>query len=273
MLRVATYNIAHGRGGALGASNWTGRSRKRIVEHLRSIGNLIKEQRLDFIVLNEVDFSSAWSRHLNQARIIAEEAGFPYVAEQRSIDVAFPLVRFQFGNALLSKYPIADVEFVEFPPLSIREKRLAGNHDALLAVLDTPSGFLRVLAVHLEVRDEGTRVRCSERVGRIVEETCGPILVLGDFNSAPGGYPGHHTDERGRNAIDRLLLSGLFPAGPLPPDNDEYLSFPSAAPDRAIDWIFAAGECEIRNQSVVDSKLSDHLMVVADVAVPLPPDR
>ena len=90
VIRVGTYNIAHGRGGALGTSNWTGSNRKQVTAHLRKTGDFIRDQQLDLIVLNEVDISAAWSRHLNQARAIAETAGFPYVAEQRNTDIAAP---------------------------------------------------------------------------------------------------------------------------------------------------------------------------------------
>jgi len=106
VIRVGTYNIARGHGGALGTSNWTGSNRTQVTAHLRKTGDFIRGQQLDLIVLNEVDISVAWTRHVHQARVIAETAGFPYVAEQRNIDIAAPFSRFRFGNAVLRKYPI-----------------------------------------------------------------------------------------------------------------------------------------------------------------------
>jgi endonuclease/exonuclease/phosphatase family metal-dependent hydrolase len=54
-----------------------------------------------------------------------------------------------------------------------------------------------------------------------------------------------------------------FEATPLP--DSGYLTFPSASPDRAIDWIFASGALRIRHHRVIASDLSDHLMVVAEI--------
>lgn len=269
VIRVGTYNIAHGRGGALGTRNWTGSNRKQVTAHLRKTGDFIRGQQLDLIILNEVDISAAWSRHVNQARVIAETASFPYVAEQRNIDTAAPFSRFRFGNAVLRKYPITHADMVEFPPLSRLEKRLAGNHDGLLTSVDMPSGSLQALAVHSEVRDESTRVGYSDQVSSIAKEFGIPFLVLGDFNSTPSGYSGHQSDAEGRNANDHLLRLGHFPAGQAPPPDFGYLTFPSAGPDRAIDWILATGDCELRNPRVISADLSDHLMVVADVVVNL----
>jgi endonuclease/exonuclease/phosphatase family metal-dependent hydrolase len=167
----------------------------------------------------------------------------------------------------LRKYPITHADMVEFPPLSRLEKRLAGNHDGLLTSVDMPSGSLQALAVHFEVRDESTRVGCRDQVSSIAKEFGIPFLVLGDFNSTPSGYSGHQSDAEGRNAIDHLLRSGHFPAGQVPPPDSGYLTFPSAGPDRAIDWILATGDCELRNHRVISADLSDYLMVVADVVV------
>ncbi len=73
-IRVLTYNIAHGRGAT--DDNWEGtvaEKRRRIEE----ISRLIAKVEADVVVLNEVDFSSTWSGHQNQAKAIALGAGFP----------------------------------------------------------------------------------------------------------------------------------------------------------------------------------------------------
>ena len=111
-LRIGTFNIAHGRGTA--SSNWQGGDEAERLARLREIAQLVQERQLDVLVLNEVDFSAAWSSHLNQAEFIASAAGFPYRVEQRNIDAATPLFSFRFGNAVLSKYPIIEVSLIEF---------------------------------------------------------------------------------------------------------------------------------------------------------------
>ncbi|MCP4376056.1 MAG: hypothetical protein GY794_07780, partial [bacterium] len=80
-LRVVTYNIAHGRGTS--DTNWQLDARDAQINRLREIANLLKEQKADIVVLNEVDFDSVWSGGMNQGRYIAENAGFPFLVEQR----------------------------------------------------------------------------------------------------------------------------------------------------------------------------------------------
>lgn len=46
---------------------------------------------------------------------------------------------------------------------------------------------------------------------------------------------------------------------------EDYLTFPCAKPDRAIDWILCSPELEVTKTWAVQSGLSDHLMVVGRV--------
>lgn len=172
-LTLATYNIAHGRGGRVGASNWTGNSTEQVMQHLAKIAAQVSEQKVDILVLNEVDLDSSWSKSINQAIAIAiaEEAGLSWCASQRNFDVSFPFRRYCFGNAVTTE---------------------------------------------------------------------------------------------GHNAVDTLLKSGLLKVGD-PAVQDDYLTFPSANPDRAIDWILCSPNLTQSDTWVVKSDLSDHLMVVGRV--------
>ena len=58
-LRIGTYNIAHGRGTA--TSNWEATDRATHLDRCRQIAQRLKPHDLDVLVLNEVDFDSAWS--------------------------------------------------------------------------------------------------------------------------------------------------------------------------------------------------------------------
>ena len=72
-LVIGSYNIAHGRGGEYGASNWQNRSKEDLFQHLDNIANQISEANLDVIVLNEVDFRAAWSHNINQAEYLMKK--------------------------------------------------------------------------------------------------------------------------------------------------------------------------------------------------------
>ena len=75
-LRVACYNIAHGRG--VPFDNWNGESKEVRLQRLLDIATQIREIDADIVALNEVDFDSSWSHGENQAEFLARNAGYPY---------------------------------------------------------------------------------------------------------------------------------------------------------------------------------------------------
>ena len=267
-LIVACYNIAHGRGRETGGDNWNSVTRERPLEHLSAIAEQIAASRASIVVLNEVDFDSRWSDGIDQAKVIAAKAGFPYLVEQRNFDVTLPFFNLQFGNAILSKYPISSSRFLKFPALSASEDIFAGNHDGVIATLDLPDGPLQVVAVHLEYRDEATRVGTARLMSSVVLATPEtPLIALGDFNTAPRELPGHTADSTGNNAVEILLseagMKTNLPMRSAPAVSD--LTFPSTAPDRILDWILVSRGLELGTQRVIASELSDHRMVVGTV--------
>ncbi len=52
-IRVAAYNIAHGRGGKYGSENWTSESEADRELRLIAIAKFLKENDVDVVVLNE----------------------------------------------------------------------------------------------------------------------------------------------------------------------------------------------------------------------------
>lgn len=272
-IRVGAWNIAHARGSTPGASNWTGRTIDEHKQYLSRIAEQIQTSGVDIMVLNEVDFSASWSLGINQARFIAKKAGFDYCVEQRGFDASFPFYSFCFGNAILSKYPIYETQFVKFKALSNLERILFGNHDSVLAGIETPIGNIHVLALHLEYRSEDVRVGCAEKIQRIASGSQLPIIAMGDFNSAPSRAHGHQRSSDNRNAVDILLKSGAFLLPMKMINLATYKTFPSGAPDRAIDWILTTSNLTQTNIHIHQSKLSDHLMIISEVDKTAPAER
>lgn len=264
-LVVAGYNVAHARGPETGADNWKSEKRAEPLTHLQAIADQIVASNASIVVLNEIDFNAKWSDGLNQARIIADKAGFPYLVTQRNFDVTFPFFTLQFGNAILSKYPIKDATFLKFPARSRKEDIFAGNHDGMVVTVQLQDGPVRIVAVHLEYRDEETRVGAANVISDLVtRESSTPLIAIGDFNAAPEGYPGHEKDQSGNNAID-LLLGEAGMQTILPKDVASIaanLTFPSTQPDRVIDWILVSPSLSLKERRTVSSDLSDHCMVV-----------
>jgi len=264
-LKIASYNIAHGRGGKYGAKNWQYSSKKSLFEHLDKIVEQVKEEDPDIILLNEIDFSSAWSFNIDQAKYIGKKCSYPYILEQKNMDVSFPFYRFCFGNALLSRYPIENEKFIDFPPYSKIEDFFVGNHDAFFCELNIPSGTIGVFGIHFEYRDEGIRVKCAESLNEQCAGIKYPIIALGDFNSSPIGYPNSELSVNGMNAMTYLINKNGFISYLNEENSKNAYTFPSNAPDRLIDWIIGKGIGRFTNSKIIKSGLSDHLMIITEI--------
>ena len=260
--KIASYNIAHGRGGEYGAENWSHKNENELLAHLDRIAEQIKTENPDVILLNETDFSSAWSFNINQAAYIGKKCGYPYILEQQNMAVSFPFYHLSFGNAMLSRYPIKNEEFIDFEPHSVLEDIFAGNHDAFFCELKLPSGPVGIFGIHFEYRSESIRVRCAEVIAEMCSKRDFPIIIFGDFNSTLPGLPNSEISENGKNAMSFLLDEKGFVSYL---DEKDAFTFPSQNPDRLIDWIIGKGGSRFSNSKIIKSGLSDHLMIVTEI--------
>ncbi len=265
-LRVGCYNVAHGRGGQTGAANWDGGNYSQKQDRLKQIAGLLKDANLNIVVLNEADFSSFWSGHTDQAQIIAKEAGYRYIVEQRNIDAAIPFMRLQFGNAILSKYPITDAVFLDYPhPSRLQEMLVGGFKDGVIATVTLPDGkSLQIAAVHLSLEGEAYRQASVQMILHEKMNTGLPMIVMGDFNSTAKGWPGYQTGDVGENAIDTLLVNEDWNTFSIDSTvQADKFTFPSQDPTKTIDWIFVSSPWTLHEHAVITSELSDHLPVIA----------
>ncbi len=267
-LRIATYNIA--RGGGAGGVDW-GPDREALVARLRAIGEMLRDQRVDVAVLNEVDLDVVTSSYVNQARTIARATGFPYCVEQCNYDLAAPLVRVRIGNALLSGYPVREARLLAFPPHDRWETLLAGHKNAVVAEIElSPGRRFHLLGTHLEHRSETTRVRQARRIEAFRRASDLPLVVAGDLNSTPPGFPTSQTSRAGENAMSILLGSADFRTRPMASPTASDFTFPAEEPVKVIDWVLVPRDWRIVSKQVVASDLSDHLPVVVEVELPTP---
>jgi endonuclease/exonuclease/phosphatase family metal-dependent hydrolase len=260
-LKLATFNIAHGRG--TNESNFSERTERHA--RLRKIAALLKEEQADIAVLQEVDFDAAWTGHEDEAAIIARAAGFKYVMEQRNFDVAFPGYRFRCGNAVLSHRKIVGGQFVPLPVRSSWEKRLAGAKQGSYADVSLGGDKrIRIFVVHLEYRDEATRIRCADPILANAKGSTAPFFCIGDFNSTPTNFPCAEP-EAGVTLVELLRRHPRFQTRPEKPPAEDQLSWPSFAPAKLIDWILVPADWRILEYRVRNTDLSDHSAVFMEV--------
>lgn len=265
LLRIACYNIAHGRG--IAESNLDGGDQKQRAERLEEIAGLLRQLDADVVVLNEVDFDTSWSHGVNQARQLAQQCGYPYWVEQRNLDFGVLGWRWCFGNAVLSKFPIREAGLLKLPPHSVWESWLVGQKQAVSVKIETPGYPLDIIGIHLEHRDESDRTAAVRAILNSIAELESTPLLLGDLNSTPNGFPNSMTDGAGDNALDLLDRSQRFRREPANVLTSDQMTFHSQQPDRVIDWILIPSDWQFRRYFAVDSNLSDHRPIVAEVQV------
>ncbi|MCZ6834203.1 MAG: endonuclease/exonuclease/phosphatase family protein [Planctomycetota bacterium] len=263
-LRIASYNIAHGRG--LAESNWEGGDQAERLERLDRIAELLLKINADVVVLNEVDFDSSWSHSVNQAAYLAQKAGYPHRFEQRSFDLRVAFWTWRFGNAILSKHPITNARIVDAPGYSRWETLLIGKKRNVVGDIQFGDETIRLVGAHLSHRSEALRVEAARKLIEIAETSPWPTLVVGDLNSTPPGYPESNQTPNGNNAIMTFDESGLFQRSPSEgPLLEMDLTFHSMDPRRVIDWILIPRAWEFQRYRVDPSQHSDHRLVYADV--------
>ncbi|GMV16526.1 MAG: hypothetical protein AMXMBFR56_47500 [Polyangiaceae bacterium] len=202
----------------------------------------------DVIALQEVDPS--WRAQLIE-RYCAE---YPYML--------FHAAGGPEGLGVLSRYPLAQGGFLPAPE---------DWHPAWHTVVQTPSGPIQILNVHLRALFDGS----SDPVGSyfntgddhvyemdlfvsaLAEDT--PTVVLGDFNEGVGGP-----------AIGFLEARGYRNALPLYHPGQPTWRAPSVANQMqmTIDHILFDGAFEPLDSFVLDRGASDHLPVVAHLELP-----
>jgi len=266
-LRIASYNIAHGRGNGLGAQNWTDESPTQRRERLDEIATLLREVNADVVVLNEVDFNSSWSHGMNQARYLAEKAGYPYWVEERNLDLRFLHWTWRFGNAVLSRHPIAQSKVINLPGFSQAETLIAGKKRGVLCDIQLGDETVRVAGVHLCHRSKSVREKSAGLLVNLAAASPYPFIVAGDLNAAPGNHSELTTRGQAQGVLETLDLSDRFTRMANSPTTTKEMTFHSARPSSVIDWILIPRNWRFHNYAVVPSELSDHRLVYADTRV------
>jgi endonuclease/exonuclease/phosphatase family metal-dependent hydrolase len=229
-LRVATYNV-HGCVGMDGQ-----RSENRIAEVIASIS-------ADIVGLQELDLGRARSAHADQAALIAQKLGWKYYFHpaMRSGDE-------QYGNAIVSRFPIALKRAAEMPgaaPWYCREQR-----GAIWMQAETDLGPVHIINSHFGLGRSERRLQAKLLIGSAWLGSVPPnepAILLGDFNSV-----------RISRAY-RLIGTHLRDVRTLVRQPRAFRTFPTYLPSLAVDHIFV-------NPALSPTYLNVHRTALARVA-------
>jgi endonuclease/exonuclease/phosphatase family metal-dependent hydrolase len=157
-LRVAAYNIRHGRGmdGEV---------------DLERIADVLRELDADVIALQEVDDRTERTGRVDQVGVLAALLGYEgFHGAHR------PYQGGAYGNAILTRLPVAAIRTHPIPPasgsaLSVHEVELAAG--------------ISVVSVHLAGTPE-ERLAQADSVTSFFARLGRPAVLAGDFNGRPG---------------------------------------------------------------------------------------
>jgi endonuclease/exonuclease/phosphatase family metal-dependent hydrolase len=206
----------------------------------------------DIVLLQEVAQNGDWYRGERQVDVLGDALGLA----NRSffVNVRFGPRRGEYGNAILSRAPIATSHNVD---LTLPDKK---PRSVLHAELRLPAGedhtrTLHVFNLHLGLSE---RERCEQLrrflAARALQSVHAhtPVLVAGDFNDVFG-------------SLGKRLLA---PAGFVGP-NRALRTFPAWAPIRALDSAWVRGDVDMLRLERVNCRgsrtASDHVPLLLEL--------
>lgn len=247
LLRVATLNLAHGRGDRL---NQALLSDATVRSNLEAVAEALRAVDAQVVALQEADAPSSWSGDFDHVQALVEQAAYPYAHHAVHAQNRF----YAFGTALLARVPLLEPHTHHFPPSrptttkGFVAARVAWNPGAQF---DRPVPVLLV-SVHLDFSRRSVRLSQVDELSAYLEGQCGPKVVMGDFNS----------DWLAEESSLRILAERLDLVA-YEPLAEGHATYPSG--DRRLDWILASRDLVIEHHRVVAEVISDHRMVVADL--------
>lgn len=112
---------------------------------------------------------------------------------------------------------------------------------------------LRAISTHLGLRSP-ERARHARQLLALVDRFDGSAVVGGDLNARPTQDAAVMLAERLRDAWVAEIAGGH--------------TYPAAAPAARIDYVFVTGQVEVADADVIETTVSDHRPLVADLELP-----
>jgi len=242
-VKIGNYNICH-------CGDYTNRKDTDPIWvqaiNVQAMADAIKKLDFDVIGLNEVYFKSVNEEGVEQAKKLAKLAGCDYYASAEGASDG----RTTIGNAILSKYPIINVEIIAVPTIPESERVEEGWYEdrvLLVADIEINGKVNKVIVSHFGcIKKE--RELIVDKISKILDKD-EVLVVMGDFNALP------HAQEL-QPLYDKMISSA-------DQKNNKEFTFASYNPHMCIDYIFVKKGVEIKDYVVHKEKASDHYPISA----------
>jgi len=290
-LTLLTWNLSWAYGfGSEGISGYSPKTKDEMADRLNKIGLAIKDSGADIVLLQEIDFDSSRSYHVDQLKDLAKITGLRYgakVVSWKANYVPFPYwpISSQFGainsgGVVLSRYPLSDNVVTLYP----KPESNAWYYNAFYLFRYSEQVSIKfgdknitVINNHLEAYDKQNREEQAQLLSDSVKNLKSDIVIVGgDMNTVPPeavtkyGFPDGPDDYRDDTTLDILRkMSGLkevIPIEDYTKNESAYFTFPSFKPNRRLDYLFVPENAVIKDAGVIQAgDMSDHLPVRAEL--------
>lgn len=238
-MKIAVLNCQGGVGTTRGYLQYVFHLPRYFLAHspkpVRRIADFIDEERLDAILLTEMDDGSRRTSGVNYNKLIRERTRMGH-------HLFFPTFRVgrrvNQGNAIHSVKPLSYISNETLPGTGQpRHLSIARMGRIILCVTH--------LSLYLDVR-----TKQIERISEVINRMEGPVILGGDFNITK------------ESEVDLISKSRLQKAS-------SGMTYPSWRPARALDHLFFSGHFRIEKAYVYKKRLfSDHLPLVVELNGP-----
>lgn len=230
---VLTYNIRYGRG-------------LDGVQDLDRTQEVLRQSQAQLIGLQEVDNrNQVRSHNIDQSQYLANSLNMAYHYAPALNAQA------QFGNAILTNFPVLKQESILLPKKGTFEDRSVAIAEVLVG--KQPLTFM---VTHLGLT-QGERLEHIELIRNYLSKVATPVILVGDWNEQPGS-PAY-------NKITEVLLDAAAECDQEQP-TFPYLSLYENEATVRIDFIFVSPEIDVIDVEVIQNWSSDHLPVRATLS-------
>lgn len=242
-LDIGTYNVCH-------LADYSMRTKNELPVNPEKISNLIKD--LDVVGLNEVYQDSEKEILRNQIEVLSNLTGSKYYTFGLGKKFTWGD---SIGNAVLSKYPIVEVEKVAvLEPKDRRPNENEWYEDRIIVKATIDVGVkIDYISTHfgLNLLEQENMV---EALVKIIDNAKNPVILCGDFNLQP------------RDSVLIPIYERLNNAAELMGKQNEY-TLDSFSPYITVDHIFVSKQIKVLSYNVIKKVVSDHFPIVAEVEI------
>ncbi|WP_298829619.1 endonuclease/exonuclease/phosphatase family protein [uncultured Planococcus sp.] len=252
IVKVMSFNIAHG----LGMDG---------IVDLEKTAEVVEDSCATIIALQEVDrYFSARSSFVDQVEWLSQRLGMyaAYGANMNFVPEDSERPNRQYGNVVLSKYPIKYVEnhllTQVYCPFGNNEQR-----GILETVIEVDGNYLSVFNTHLALKDSELAVSIDE-ILEITGKSRFPRIIAGDFNASSSNIHMQKLTSHFEDAFLKMKKGDAYTyPSPYVNNETEEVFWPATR----IDYIFSDSEVEVVQTAVIETSVSDHLPIVADMVL------